>query len=115
MHQKNRKMNILKITFYEELETIVTGYPKNHIKIPLGEFYAKVAFEEQDSSAVGNCGLHEERNANGLACALDTVFGTVTFPHKKIHFATWRFPDGTINNQSDHILIAARHTNNMME
>lgn len=57
---KEEKNEYIKNNFYEELETIVTGYPKNDIKIPLGEFNAKVAFEEQDSSAVGNCGLHED-------------------------------------------------------
>jgi hypothetical protein len=44
------------------LETLVTGCPKNDIKILLGDFNAKVGLEDQNRSAVGNCGLHEERN-----------------------------------------------------
>jgi hypothetical protein len=37
------------------------------------------------------------------------VIGSTTFPPKKIHLATWRTPDGTTNNQTDHIVIAVRH------
>jgi hypothetical protein len=43
------------------------------------------------------------------------VIGSTIFPHKKIHLATWRSPDGTTNNKIDYILIAVRHKNNMME
>jgi hypothetical protein len=44
------------------LETLVTGCPKNDIKILLGDFNAKIGLEDQDRSAVGNCELHEESN-----------------------------------------------------
>jgi hypothetical protein len=43
------------------------------------------------------------------------LIGGTTFPHKKIYLATWRSPDGTANNQIDHILIDARRKNNMMD
>jgi hypothetical protein len=43
------------------------------------------------------------------------VVGSTTFPHKKIHLATWRSPDGTTNNQIYHILNDARHKNNVMD
>jgi hypothetical protein len=36
------------------------------------------------------------------------VIGSATFP-RKIHLETWRSPDGTTNNQTDHILIDVRH------
>jgi hypothetical protein len=72
-----------------------------------------VGFEDQDRSTVGNCGLYEESNDNGLrliglASALNVVIGSTMFPHKKIHLATWRFPHGTTNNQIDHILSDGR-------
>jgi hypothetical protein len=101
------------------LETVVIRCPKNDIMILLGNLNAKVWFKDQDRSFVGNCGLHEESNDNGLrltglASALNMVTGSTTFPHKKTHLATWRPPDGTTNNQTDHILTDARHKNNMM-
>jgi hypothetical protein len=43
------------------------------------------------------------------------VIGSTTFSHKKLHLATWRSPYGTKNNQTDHILIDARHKNNMID
>jgi endonuclease/exonuclease/phosphatase family metal-dependent hydrolase len=43
------------------------------------------------------------------------VIGSTTFPHKKIQLATWRSPDVAPNNQIDHLLIDARHKNNMMD
>jgi hypothetical protein len=94
--------------------------PKDDIRILLGDFNAKVGFEDQDRFVVGNRGLHEERNENGLrliglASALNIVIRSTIFPHKKIHLATWRSPDGTTNNQIDHILTDARHENNMMD
>jgi hypothetical protein len=59
-------MIILKIVFIEELETIVTGCPKNDMKISLGEFNANVGYQDQDRSVARNCGLREESNDNGL-------------------------------------------------
>jgi hypothetical protein len=95
-----RKNEYMKESFYEELETIVTGCTKNGIKILLGYFNAKVRFGDQDGLAVGNFGIHEESNDNrlrltGLASALNMVIGDTTSSHKKIHLATWRCPDGT--------------------
>jgi hypothetical protein len=82
---------IIKVGFYEELETTVTGYPKNNIKILQGNFHDKVWFKVQDSSAVGNCRLHEESNDNGLTLfglvnILNMVKGNIT--PKKIHLIT---------------------------
>jgi hypothetical protein len=102
------KSEYIKDSFYEELETVVTGCPKNDIKILLVDFNAKVGLEDQDKSAVGNCGLYEESNDNGLrliglASALNMVIGGTVFPHRKVHLATWRSQDGATNNQIDHI------------
>jgi hypothetical protein len=78
------KNEYIKDSFYEELETVVIVCPRNDIRILLGDFNAKVGFKDQDRSVVGNCGLLEESNDNGLASALNMVIGSTTFPHKKI-------------------------------
>jgi hypothetical protein len=43
------------------------------------------------------------------------VIGSTTFPHKNVHMATWRTPDGMTKNQIDHILIEARPKTSMMD
>jgi exonuclease III len=85
VHSPTKEKNeYIKESFYEEVETIVTGCPKNDIKILLGDFNAKVGFGDQDGLAVGNFGTHEESNDNGLrligfASALNVVIGCTTF------------------------------------
>jgi hypothetical protein len=59
-------LQYIKDSFYEELETVVIGCPKDDIKILLGDFTANVGFKDQDRSVVGNCELHKESNNNGL-------------------------------------------------
>jgi hypothetical protein len=113
-------MNILKMAFMRSWKPFLLGAQRMILRFLLGDLNAKVGFKDQDRSAVGNCGLHEKSNDNGLkliglASALNMVIGSTTFPHKKIHFATWRSPDGTANNQIDHLLIDAIHKNNMMD
>jgi exonuclease III len=67
-HARTEEINeCIKDSFYEELENVLTGWPKNDIEILLADFNAKVGFEDQDRSVVGKCGLHEESNVNGLS------------------------------------------------
>jgi endonuclease/exonuclease/phosphatase family metal-dependent hydrolase len=116
MHQQRRKMNVLKIAFMRSWKLC----PKNDIKILLGDVNDKVGLKDQDRSVVGNCEQHEESNDNGLrltgfTSALNMIIESTTFPYKKIHLATWRSSDGTTNYQIDHILMDARHKNNIMD
>jgi hypothetical protein len=50
------KSEYIKDSFYDQLETAVTGCPRSNIKIPLGGLNAKIWFEDQDRSSDGNCG-----------------------------------------------------------
>jgi exonuclease III len=88
----------IKGMFYDDLETTIIKCPKNNFRVLLGDFNAKVGFENQESAVVGKYGLHKERNDNGLrlvglASALNVVIGSTTFPHKNIHLTIWRSPD----------------------
>ena len=52
----------------------------------------------------------KETNKNGELfcdfCATNgLVLGGTLFPHKKSHKLMWRFPDGTTENQIDHVVI----------
>jgi hypothetical protein len=79
-----------------------------------------VGFENQDRMVVGRYSLHKGSNDNGLrliglAAALNMVIGSTTFPHKNVHLATRRAPDGKRENQIVHILIEARYKTNMID
>jgi hypothetical protein len=68
------------------VETIVTGCPKNDIKITLGDFNAKVGLGDQDGLAVGNFGISEESDDNEIkikwiGSALNMVIEGTTFCH----------------------------------
>ena len=52
--------------FYEELEQVFDHFPKYHMKIPLGDFVAKLAKEDIFKSTIGNEILHEDSNDNGV-------------------------------------------------
>jgi hypothetical protein len=43
------------------------------------------------------------------------VIGSTVFEHRHIHKMTWRSPDGNTFNQTDHLLIDARHQSNLMD
>jgi hypothetical protein len=78
--------------------------PRNDVKIILGDFNAQVGLENQRRMVVGRYSFHKESNDNGLrliglAAALNMVIGSTTFPHKNVHLATWRTPDGKKENQ----------------
>jgi hypothetical protein len=69
----------------------------------LGDFNAKVAFEDQESAVVRKYGLRKESSDNGLrliglANAFNMVIGNTTLPHKNIHLSTRRSPDGKTTN-----------------
>ncbi|XP_039284281.1 uncharacterized protein LOC120351364 [Nilaparvata lugens] len=43
------------------------------------------------------------------------TIASTCFPHKNIHKATWKSPDGHTQNQIDHVLIDRRHASDIMD
>jgi hypothetical protein len=61
-----KKTDDLKDRFYEEQEHVFNKFPKYHKKILLGDFNAKVGWEDIFTPTVGNETLHEISNDNGV-------------------------------------------------
>jgi hypothetical protein len=49
------------------------------------------------------------------AIARNMAISSTLFQHKRIHKETWRSPDGSISNQTDHVMIDSRHTTDILD
>jgi hypothetical protein len=79
----------------------------------LGGFSAKVGREDTFKPTIGNDGLHQISNDNGVRvinCATSKNFNvkSVMFPHRNIHKFAFTSPGEKTHNQIDHILIDGR-------
>ena len=77
-------------SFYEELEPVFDHFPKNHMKILLGNFNAKLGREIIFKPTIGQESLHQDSNVNGVrlvnfATSKNLVFKSTMFPHRNIH------------------------------
>jgi len=77
------------------------------MKIPLGDFKAKLRRENFVKQTCGNQGLHQDSNDNAVRiinfATLRILFVKSTmFPHRNIHKYTRIFLDGKTHNQIDH-------------
>jgi hypothetical protein len=60
------KDDVIKDSFYEDLEQVFDQFPRYHMKISLGDFNAKVGREDRFKPVIGNESLHEASNDNGV-------------------------------------------------
>jgi hypothetical protein len=77
-------------SFYKGLERVFDKFPKYHTKILLGDFNAKVGWEEIFIPTIGNESLHEISNDNGVrlvnfATSKNLRVKSTMFPHRNIH------------------------------
>ena len=54
-------------SFYDELEQVFHHFPQYHMKILLGDFNAKMGRENIFKLTIGNVGLHQDSNDNGVS------------------------------------------------
>jgi hypothetical protein len=85
----------------------------------LGDFNAKVTCEDENEN-ICKYGLHMEYNDNGrrsvgFATSHGITVGGGLFLYEDIHKATWKSPNGTHRNQTDHVLRDGRHRSNLLE
>jgi len=67
------------------------------MKILLGDFNAKVGREIIFKPTIGQEGLHQDSNDNGLvnfATSKNLVVKSMMYPHRNIQKYTWTSPDG---------------------
>ena len=94
--------------FYNRLTVVIDRRPRRNMIVVMGDLNAKIGSDNEGYEAVmGKEGLGE-MNDNGERFAdfcdiQDLVIGGSVFPHKRIHKATWKHPNGTVENQIDHI------------
>ncbi|PSN43357.1 hypothetical protein C0J52_15566 [Blattella germanica] len=113
------KTDQVKEEFYTRLEKICDSVPNYDMMIVLGDFNAQVGKESFLYSICGKFSLHEETNNNGermvdFTQGWNLVVSGTWYPHKNIHKATWRLPDGKTFNQIDHIMVESRHCSNVL-
>jgi endonuclease/exonuclease/phosphatase family metal-dependent hydrolase len=110
----------VKDNFYEELERVFDKFPKYHMKTLLGDFNAKVDWEDIFKPTIRNESSHEIRNDYGIrgvnfATSKNLIFKSTMFPHPNIYKFTWISPDGKTHNQIDHILIDRRRHSSVLD
>jgi hypothetical protein len=114
------KDDVMKDSFYEELQQVFDQLPRYHMKIFLGDFNAKAGREDIFKPIIGNESLCEASNDNGVrvvnfATSKNLIVKSTIFPHHDIHNHTWTSPDGVTHNQIDHVLIDKRRHSNILD
>jgi hypothetical protein len=79
------------------------------MKILVGDFNAKVGWEDIFKPIISKVSLHEASNDNGVrvvnfAISKNLIVKSTTFPHRNIHKHTRTSPDGVTLNQITHVL-----------
>jgi len=75
------------------------------MKMLLGDFNAKVGRESIFKPTIGQEGLHQDNNDNGVRivnfATSKNLVKTMMSPHWNIHKYTWTSPDGKTHDQID--------------
>jgi hypothetical protein len=114
------KVEDIKDDFYQTLEHIYKAFPKNDIKLIVGDFNAKIGKDEIHKAIIGKHSLHTISNGNGerlvdFAGSKNMVINSTCYIHPDIHKQTWLSPDGLTANQTDHLLIDKRFSSSILD
>jgi hypothetical protein len=106
VHAPTEDDDDIKDSFYEELEQVYDQFPRNRMKILLGNFNSNVGREDIFKPITGNESPHEASNANGVrvenfATSKNLIVKSTIFSHRDIHKHNWTYPDGVTLNQID--------------
>jgi hypothetical protein len=90
MPQQRIKIDDMKKSIYEELESVFDKFPKYHMKFFLEDYNTKVSKEDILKPTIGNGKLLEIINDNGVrvvnfAISKNLIVKSTMFPHRNIH------------------------------
>jgi hypothetical protein len=113
------KDDVIKDSFYKELEQVFDQFPRHHIKI-LIDCNSKIGMQVIFKAIICNECLPEASNDNGVrlvnfSTSKNLIVKSTTFPHRDIHKHTWTSPDGVTHNQIDHVLTDKRRHSNILD
>ena len=117
---REEKSDGSKDSFYEKLEEVFDHFPKNNMKILLGDFNVKVGRENIFKPAIDNESLHQDSNDNGVrivnfATSKRLVVKSTMFPQRNIQKYNWTSPGGKTHNQIGHIMIDRRWQSSVLD
>jgi hypothetical protein len=84
------KDDVIKGSFYKELEQVFDQFPRYNMKILMEDFNAKVGSDDIFKPVTGNESLHEASNNNAVraanfATSKNLIVKSTIFPHRDIH------------------------------
>jgi hypothetical protein len=87
-----------KHSFYKELEQIFYHFPKNHMKILLGDFNAKLGRKDIFKPKIKSESLRQDSHDNGIGVLSfphinKLIVKSTMFPHRHIHTYIRASPD----------------------
>ena len=96
----------IKDEFYEKFQEMIQQVNKHDLVIVTGDMNAKVGNDNENYEQVmGKQGIgtrNENRSRLYELCDMnDLVITGTIFPHRHIHLATWKSPDGTTLTESN--------------
>jgi hypothetical protein len=117
VHAPNEdKDNDIRNSIYEELEQVFDQFPRNHKKILVGDFNAKIGREDIFKPIIGNESPHEVNKDDGVRVvnfetSKNLIVKNTTLTRRDIHKQSWISPNGVTSNQIDNIFMDKRHSN----
>ncbi|XP_056006746.1 craniofacial development protein 2-like [Ostrea edulis] len=100
--------------FVEQLQAVMQRTSKHDLLVLLGDWNTKIgAMQYGEEGTVGRHGVICERNDNDdrfveICGIINMAITTTMFPHKEIHKLSWTSPDGSYQNQIDHVAINSK-------
>jgi hypothetical protein len=109
-----------KDSFYEELQQVSGQFPKYRMKIWLEDFNAKLEREYIFRPTLGNDGLHQDVDDNGVGIVKfvtpkNFVVKCTMFPHRNIHKHNRTSRDRQTHDQIVHILMDRRWHSTLLD
>jgi hypothetical protein len=114
------KVDVIKDSFYEELEEVFDQFHRYYMKIFLGDFNAKAGREDIFKPIIRNESLHETSNDNRVRVvnfvnSKKLNVKSTTLTHSNVHKHNWTSHDSVSHTQRDHVFIHKRRHSSILD